>query len=182
MYWTTGSEVTTSRVGRTSPPRLTRRRTRNVAATFDEFERKDVEPDAEVDSLIRRHQRRADSLRRHCEQMERQMLEQLRKPARHLREQAELLEERAEEMEGSSPSKQPEIPDHLSAPSDGTIGDVDGFLSDQSGATTLFSERLFKNGPRGRRASRRRARGWREAFSRDSEEVIGNASAPSARS
>ncbi len=69
----------------------------------DDFNREDFDRDLDVDSLIRRHQKHADSLRRHFEQMHerraREAPEQLREEARRLRERAERLEERAEEME-----------------------------------------------------------------------------------
>jgi hypothetical protein len=68
-----------------------------------EFDREDFEFDLDVDSLLRRHEEHADSLRRHFEQMhermEREVPEHLREEARRLREQAERLEERAEEMD-----------------------------------------------------------------------------------
>jgi len=68
----------------------------------DDFNRSDFDFDLNVDSLVRHHERRADSLRRHVEGLREYMIEKrserLREQARRLRERAEELEQQAEGM------------------------------------------------------------------------------------
>jgi beta-lactamase regulating signal transducer with metallopeptidase domain len=83
---------------------------------LDTFNREDFELDPGVESLLRRHEEHADSLRRHFEQLRERMeetrSETLREQARRLRERAERLEEQAKEMEEeqSSPPDEPQDP------------------------------------------------------------------------
>lgn len=101
---------------------------RDVADSTFTFEFDSVDPDdfdwgdfgsgLDVDSLIRQHKHRADSLRHYFEQMRERVgeerSERLREQARRLRERAERLEKRAEKMEAPPTQEDPDAPQDTS--------------------------------------------------------------------